>query len=33
MPLILNAVQTYASVGEICDRLRSVFGEYEESVS
>jgi len=33
MPLILDAVQAYASVGEICDRLRNVFGEYEESVS
>ncbi len=33
MPLILDAVQTYASVGEICDRLRNVFGEYEESVT
>jgi methylmalonyl-CoA mutase N-terminal domain/subunit len=31
MPLILDAVQSYASVGEICDRLRNVFGEYEES--
>ena len=33
MPLILAAVQMYASVGEICDRLRNVFGEYEESVT
>ncbi len=30
MPLILEAVQAYASVGEICDRLRGVFGEYDE---
>ena len=30
MPLILSAVEAYASVGEICDRLRKVFGEYEE---
>lgn len=30
MPLIVDAVQAYASVGEICDRLRRVFGEYEE---
>ncbi|HUU84037.1 MAG TPA: methylmalonyl-CoA mutase family protein [Phycisphaerae bacterium] len=30
MPLILDAVQAYASVGEICGRLRTVFGEYEE---
>ncbi|MFQ5807644.1 MAG: methylmalonyl-CoA mutase [Phycisphaerae bacterium] len=33
MPLILEAVQAYASVGEICDRLRNVFGEYEESTT
>jgi methylmalonyl-CoA mutase N-terminal domain/subunit len=31
MPLILEAVEAYASVGEICDALRRVFGEYEES--
>ena len=31
MPLILAAVQAYASVGEICERLRQVFGEYEEN--
>jgi len=30
MPLVLDAVQAYASVGEICDRLRKVFGEYDE---
>ena len=30
MPLILDAAEVYASVGEICDRLRKVFGEYEE---
>ncbi len=30
MPLILDAVQAYASVGEVCDALRRVFGEYEE---
>ncbi|MCK4342496.1 MAG: methylmalonyl-CoA mutase family protein [Phycisphaerae bacterium] len=32
MPLILDAVQAYATIGEICDRLRKVFGEYEESI-
>jgi methylmalonyl-CoA mutase N-terminal domain/subunit len=31
MPLILDAVRSYASVGEICGALRAVFGEYEES--
>jgi methylmalonyl-CoA mutase N-terminal domain/subunit len=33
MPLILDAVQAYASVGEICGRLRRVFGEYEEGAA
>lgn len=28
MPLILHAVRVYATVGEICDVLRDVFGEY-----
>ncbi|MCW3993222.1 MAG: methylmalonyl-CoA mutase family protein [Candidatus Bathyarchaeota archaeon] len=29
MPLILQAVKEYATVGEICDTLREVFGEYK----
>jgi methylmalonyl-CoA mutase N-terminal domain/subunit len=32
LPAILNAVESYATVGEISDALRSVFGEYQESV-
>ncbi|MEO8737630.1 MAG: methylmalonyl-CoA mutase family protein [Edaphobacter sp.] len=32
MPLILNAVESYATVGEIANVLRMVFGEYRESV-
>jgi methylmalonyl-CoA mutase N-terminal domain/subunit len=28
LPLILDAAESYASIGEISDRLRSVFGEY-----
>ena len=32
MPAILEAVKTYATVGEISDALRRVFGEYQESV-
>jgi len=28
MPSILEAVRAYATLGEICDTLRSVFGEY-----
>ena len=31
LPLLLDAVQAYASVGQLCDALRRVFGEYEES--
>ena len=29
MPLILAAVKTYATLGEICNVLRGVFGEYQ----
>jgi methylmalonyl-CoA mutase N-terminal domain/subunit len=32
MPYILDAVKVYATVGEICDVMRSVFGEYKETV-
>lgn len=32
MPPILAAVRTYATLGEICDVLRGVFGEYRPSV-
>ncbi|MGA9143745.1 MAG: methylmalonyl-CoA mutase family protein [Candidatus Acidiferrales bacterium] len=32
MPAILNAVESFATVGEISDALRRAFGEYEESV-
>lgn len=28
MPVILKAVKSYATLGEVCDRLRKVFGEY-----
>jgi methylmalonyl-CoA mutase N-terminal domain/subunit len=30
MPYILEAVRAYATVGEMCDALRRVFGTYEE---
>jgi methylmalonyl-CoA mutase N-terminal domain/subunit len=30
MPPILEAARAYATVGEMCDALREVFGEYEE---
>ncbi len=32
MPLILEAVKAYATIGEISDSLRNVFGEYKPSV-
>jgi methylmalonyl-CoA mutase N-terminal domain/subunit len=28
MPLIVEAVEAYATLGEICDTMRGVFGEY-----
>jgi methylmalonyl-CoA mutase N-terminal domain/subunit len=32
MPHILQAVESMATVGEIADTLRGVFGEYRETV-
>jgi methylmalonyl-CoA mutase N-terminal domain/subunit len=32
MPRILEAVRQYATLGEICDVLRGVFGEYQQKV-
>lgn len=32
MPAILKAVKTYATLGEICNVMRGVFGEYEAHV-
>ena len=32
LPAILTAVESFATVGEISDALRGVFGEYQESV-
>ena len=31
MPFILDAVRAYVTVGEMCDALRDVWGEYEET--
>jgi methylmalonyl-CoA mutase, N-terminal domain len=31
MPFIITAVKAYATVGEICEALREVYGTYEES--
>ena len=33
MPLLLEAVRAYATLGEMCDALREVWGEYEEPAS
>jgi methylmalonyl-CoA mutase N-terminal domain/subunit len=33
LPAILRAVEAYATIGEITDRLRKVFGEYQEGRS
>jgi len=32
LPSVIQCVESYASLGEICDTLRSVWGEYRESV-
>lgn len=32
MPTIIEAVKAYATLGEICDVLREVYGEYEELI-
>jgi methylmalonyl-CoA mutase N-terminal domain/subunit len=31
MPLLIECVRAYATVGEMCDALRQVWGEYEET--
>jgi len=33
MPVLIEAVKAYATVGEISDALRAVFGEYKEAIS
>ncbi len=33
MPGVIEAVDAYATLGEVCDVLRSVFGEYESDAS
>jgi methylmalonyl-CoA mutase N-terminal domain/subunit len=32
MPYIIAAVRSYASVGEICNTMRAIYGEYKETV-
>jgi methylmalonyl-CoA mutase N-terminal domain/subunit len=33
MPPILEATRAYATLGEMCDALRQVWGEYEEAAT
>ena len=33
MPVLLESVRAYATIGEMCDALREVWGEYEETPS
>jgi methylmalonyl-CoA mutase N-terminal domain/subunit len=32
MPMIIDAVKAYATLGEICEVLRKVYGEYKELI-
>jgi methylmalonyl-CoA mutase N-terminal domain/subunit len=32
MPPVMDAVEAYATVGEVCEALRQVFGNYREPV-
>jgi methylmalonyl-CoA mutase N-terminal domain/subunit len=32
MPVIIDAVKAYATIGEICDVLREIYGEYKELI-
>jgi len=32
MPFILEAVKVYATLGEICNVMRNVFGEYKQNI-
>jgi methylmalonyl-CoA mutase N-terminal domain/subunit len=33
LPPMIDAVKAYATVGEICDRLRTVWGEHRELIT
>jgi methylmalonyl-CoA mutase N-terminal domain/subunit len=33
MPVIIKCVKAYCTLGEICDALRTVFGEYKASIN
>ncbi len=32
MPIIIDAIEAYATLGEICDVLREIYGEYKELI-
>jgi len=32
MPIIIDAVKAYATIGEICDVLRKIYGEFKELI-
>jgi methylmalonyl-CoA mutase N-terminal domain/subunit len=31
MPVLIESVKSYATLGEICETLRQVYGEYQAS--
>jgi methylmalonyl-CoA mutase N-terminal domain/subunit len=31
LPILVDAVRAYATIGEMCDTLRNIWGEYEET--
>jgi methylmalonyl-CoA mutase N-terminal domain/subunit len=33
MPAIIAAVEAYATIGEMCNLLREVYGEYREALA
>jgi methylmalonyl-CoA mutase N-terminal domain/subunit len=32
MPLLIDCVRSYCTLGEMCDALKEVYGEYQEPV-
>ena len=33
MPFLIEAFESYATIGEVCQVLREIWGEYEENVT
>jgi methylmalonyl-CoA mutase N-terminal domain/subunit len=33
MPIVIDCVESHVTIGEICDVLRDVFGEYKENIT